>query len=71
MSALRGLGLVNDLSKRKVKVYNVETKTLVKECESASEASNLTGLERKRVAQYIRDKSRFNSEKLGHIVAFR
>ena len=71
MNALRGLGLVNDLSKRKVKVYNVETKTLIKECESVAEASNFTGLERKRVSTYIRDKSRFKSEKLGHTVAFR
>lgn len=71
MSALRGLGLTNDLNKRKVKVYNVETKTLIKECESVTEASNFSGLDRKRVATYIANKSRFSSNKLGCTVAFR
>lgn len=71
MNALRGIGLTNDLSKRKVKVYNVMTKTLAMECNSVAEASAFTGLDRKRVAAYIRDKSRYSSEKLGLIVAFR
>lgn len=71
MTPLRGLGLINDLSKRKVKVYNVETKTLLKECETVTAASNYSGLDRKRIATYITNKSRYKSDKLGCVITFR
>jgi len=63
----RGLNL--NLFKRKVKIYDVEKKALIKECESICEAQRFLGITC--ASHYLKSKHRCKKNKLGITVALR
>lgn len=65
------VGTDNDIMKRKVKVYDVDAKKLLKECESVAEAERFTGVSRKDIPKYIAKKWRSHNNKLNCTICFR
>jgi len=54
---------------RKVKIYDVEKKELIKECSSINEAQKFSGV--KCISNYIKTKSKSYKNKLGKVICFR
>lgn len=65
------VGLDNSLSKRRVKVYDVEKKELIAEFESVTEAAEFTGVHTGSIARYIKRKYRCYTNKLNRTICFR
>lgn len=61
---------VNCMSiKRKIKIYDVVNKRLIKECASKSEAMEYAGV--KGLDRYLKHKYRCHKNKLGIVITFR
>lgn len=70
-NALRGIGITNDLNKRKVKIFDVDKKELICVCESVSEASRMTGIPNRTITTHISRKTRSEDNLLNKTLAFR
>lgn len=72
-ASIKGIGYnwQKELNARKIRVYDVETKELLKECESVSEAAKFTGLLSQTVSKHANDKTRSYKNKLNRIICFR
>jgi len=68
---MKRIGIDNSINKRKVKVYNVDTKQLIDTFESTKEASDFTGVRPSSIPDLIRRKGRNKVNKLGVTLAFR
>jgi hypothetical protein len=68
---MKRIGIDNSINKRKVKVYNVDTKECLGEFESSKEASDFAGVRPSSIANLIRSKTRNRVNKLGLTLAFR
>ena len=68
---MRRIGLDNSINKRKVKVYNVDTKQLIDTFDSSKEAADYTGVRPSSIPDLIRRKGRNKVNKLGVTLAFR
>jgi hypothetical protein len=62
---------LNDFNKRKVKVYDIDKKELIAECETMSEASRLTGLKHSIIQDCIKFKHRSYTNRLNKKITFR
>lgn len=71
MNSLRGLGLVKQDSKRKVKVYDACKKELIQEFDSLSDASLFTGVASFHISKLIRTKHKSHVNNLNKVLAFR
>jgi hypothetical protein len=58
-------------TKVKTKVYCVETKTLLRECDSRREASAFAGVPLNTVVYAVKRKARVRKNKLGRTICFR
>lgn len=68
---MKRIGIDNSINKRKVKVYNVDTKELLGEFDSSKEASDFTGVRYSSISNLIRSKTKNKVNKLGLTLAFR
>ena len=68
---IKRIGLDNSINKRKVKVYNVDTKQLIDTFDSCKEASDFTGVRPSSIPDLIRRKGRNRVNKLGVTITFR
>lgn len=66
---MKSPGTNNQWLKRKVKIYDVEKKQLIKECESMLEAAKFLGVDNVNI--YIKYKYKCRKNKLGITVAIR
>jgi Trp operon repressor len=55
----------------KTKIYCVETKTLLKVCESRREASKYTGVPVTSITRHVQQKSRNSNNRLKKVICFR
>jgi len=69
---LRGMGVNNtENTRRKVKVFDVANKKLLKECNSLHEAAEFTGVDLSNIIRFIKRKGRSSTNKLGIVICFR
>lgn len=68
---MKRIGIDNSINKRKVKVYNVDTKQLIDTFDSSKEAADYTGVRPSSIPDLIRRKGRNKVNKLGVTLAFR
>lgn len=68
---MKRIGLDNSINKRKVKVYNVDTKELIDTFDSSKAASDFTGVRASSIPDLIRRKGRNKVNSLGVTLAFR
>lgn len=70
-NCLRGLGLENSESRKKVKVYDVSEKKLIGEFSSLKDASIFTGVDAWHISKLLTRKGRSHTNKLNKILTFR
>ena len=68
---MKRIGIDNSINKRKVKVYNVDTKKCLGEFDTAKEAADFAGVRPSNIANLIRSKTKNKVNKLGVTLAFR
>jgi hypothetical protein len=64
-------GLDSSIRSRKVKVYDVKNKKLIKEFDSVTQASHFTGVLTGNIQRILKTKGRSLKNKLGIIITFR
>lgn len=65
------VGITNEISRRRVKVYDVDKKELLGTFESITEASDFTGVANGAISSYIKGKIKCHTNKLDRVLAFR
>lgn len=68
---IRGLGMGQDISKRKVKIYDVSKQELILECESMLDAARFCGVPVGVVAACVKRKIRCHKNALNKTITFR
>jgi len=71
--AIKGIGLdySKELNSRRIKIYDVAEKKLIKECETMTEASKFTGLSTSMISACLKTKYRSHKNKLNKTICFR
>jgi hypothetical protein len=65
------MGVLTGFTERPVKIYDVERKLLIKECQSLKEAQEFTGVSHPYISVAIKKKWRSYKNKLGITICFR
>ena len=71
MSSSSRTGTDSKVFKRKVKVFDVEKKELIREFDSVTEAAAFCGVDARNIPSYIKTKGRCRTNSLNKILAFR